>query len=381
MFAATGLDSKWIDLLKENQITSPSAIQQMAIAPILQGQDVLVQSPTGSGKTLAYLLPACQRVEEAARQLQVLVIVPSQELGMQIYREMETYAVAAGLRAISLIGNAAIKRQIEKLKDKPQLAVGTPGRIVELMEAKKLSLHHVRTVILDEADQLFTLGSGKDLERILKATLRDRQTVAVSATLSEPSKKALSNFMKPGALVRRVDVQTHQSETAGTVKHGFFLSEPRDQIDMLRKYVHADKVKSAIIFVSDPNRIIEVSDKLTHHKLAAAPLYGEAGKNERAAVLQAFRQGKVQYLVTTDVASRGLDFDQVTHVIQLDIPRKSEGYIHRAGRTGRMGKSGTVVSIVAKFQVSDLKRLVKQAGFELEPWVVQHGKGQLLNRP
>jgi superfamily II DNA/RNA helicase len=372
VFTKTGLDSTWIDLLEGNQITTPSAIQHLAIAPILQGQDVLVQSPTGSGKTLAYLLPACQRIDEAARQLQVLVIVPS--------REMETYAVAAGLRAISLIGNAAVKRQIEKLKEKPHIAVGTPGRIVELMEAKKLSLHHVRTIILDEADQLFTLGSGKDLERIMKATLRDRQTVAVSATLSEPSKKALGSYMKPGALVCRVDVQTHQAETAGTVKHGFFLADTRDQIDMLRKYVHADRVKSAIIFVSDPNRIIEVADKLSHHKLAAAPLYGEAGKNERAAVLQAFRQGKVQYLVTTDVASRGLDFDQVTHVIQLDIPRKSEGYIHRAGRTGRMGKSGTVVSIVAKFQVSDLKRLVKQAGFELEPWVLQNGKVQLLNR-
>jgi superfamily II DNA/RNA helicase len=374
LFESYGLERSFIDLLAKNNISEPSGIQKLALAPILQGQDVLVQSPTGSGKTLAYLLPGLQRIERDVRQLQVLVVVPSQELGMQIYREIETYGVSQGIRAISLIGSAAIKRQLDKLKDKPQIAVGTPGRIVELVNMKKLSLHHVRTLILDEVDQLFTLGNGADVERVVKATLRDRQTVAVSATIAESSKARLQAMMKPAAVQCKVDVQAFKAESTGVVKHGFFLAEPRDHIDVLRKAIHAMKVKHAIIFVSDPNRIMEVADKLRFNRLAAAPLYGEAGKQERASVIDQFRRGQIHYLVTTDVASRGLDFDFVTHVFQMDLPRHKEGYIHRSGRTGRMGKSGTVVSIVGKAQVADLKRLARQAEVELEPWVLGQGK-------
>lgn len=374
MFETFGLDQKFVELLNKHEITEPSAIQKLAIAPILQGQDAYLQSPTGSGKTLAYLLPALQRIDPTARQLQVLIVVPNQELGMQIYREIENYGQPIGVSGISLIGSAAIKRQIEKLRDKPQIAVGTPGRIVELLEAKKLTLHHVRSLILDEADQLFQLGNGKELDRLVKATLRERQTVAVSATLSEQSRSKLQAMMKPGAMQCAVDVQEHKAAVGGTTKHGFLLAEPRDQIDVLRKAIHAMKVQVALVFVGDANRIMEVSDKLKFNGLAAAPLYGEAGKQERAAVIDGFRRGQVQYLVTTDVAARGLDFADVTHVFMMDVPRQKEGYVHRSGRTGRMGKSGTVTTIIAKHQVADLKRIARHAEVQLEPWVLSQGR-------
>jgi superfamily II DNA/RNA helicase len=374
MFKTLGVDESLVTLLEKNKITQPSPIQKLAIAPILQGQDALLQSPTGSGKTLAYLIPALQRIETNVRNLQVLIVVPSQELGMQIFREIEQYGQSIGVNGISLIGNAAIKRQIDKLKEKPQIAVGTPGRIVELLEAKKLTLHHVRSLILDETDQLFALGNGKELERLVKATLRDRQTVAVSATLSEQTRSKLQSMMKPSAVQCTVAVTEHKETTAGIVKHGFLLCDQRDQIDVVRKTIHAMKAKVALIFVADANRIMEVSDKLRFHGLAAAPLYGEAGKQERAAVMDAFRKESIQYLVTTDVASRGLDFPAITHVFQLDVPRQKEGYIHRSGRTGRMGKNGTVVTIIPKFLVAELKRIARHSDVVLEPWVLEQGQ-------
>lgn len=361
-FESLNIQQKYVERLQQHGIIEPSPIQQQAIPVMLSGKDVIAESQTGTGKTLAYLLPLLERIDASNKALQAIIIVPTRELGMQIMREIEMLAEGTELIAQALIGGVAVQRQIEKLRLHPQLVVGTPGRMLELIKVRKLKMNEVKTIVVDEVDQVFDLSSSVEVETIFKSALRDRQIVFFSATMPPSIEKVAATWMNDPV---RVKVQAMQ-RTADTLEHIYFLTEERERINTLRRIVRIYNPKSAIVFVNEINSLAEVVAKMQYVGLSIEAIYGEADKLERARVLNAFREGKFQLLLATDIAARGLDIKDLTHVINLDPPIDADHYVHRVGRTGRMGRKGTAISIVSPKERFIMNKFEKALGITIE---------------
>lgn len=341
---------------QESGFEAPTAIQEKAIPAIVEGKDVICESPTGTGKTLSYLLPAIQKLDETKNGIQIVVLAPSRELVMQISDEVKKWTQGTNIVSASFIGGANIKKQVEKLKEKPQIVIGTTGRIMELIKMKKMKMHEVTTVIVDEADQLVSTEHLSNIQSIIKSTLRDRQILFFSATISEQTEKVAKSLMNNAEIIR-VQQTINQENTT----HIYFLCEQRDKIDMLRKIMYTEPDK-AIAFIKSLDKVEEIEAKLTYNHIDVAVLAGEAKKQERQQSLKNFRAGKIPLLLTTDVAARGLDIQDVTYVIHFDFPKTTSQYVHRSGRTGRMGKKGVVISIVNAREESFLKKMGHELG-------------------
>ncbi|MGN8770237.1 DEAD/DEAH box helicase [Paenibacillus barengoltzii] len=369
-FAGLGIGEPLTAALLDYGISEPSPVQAECIPAALEGRDILAQSQTGTGKTLAYLLPLLQRITPEEKTLQGLILAPTQELAMQILREAEKYGEALGIRSQALIGGAAIKRQLEKLKQHPQLVVGTPGRIREILALRKLKLHTLRTVVVDEVDQMFQLGGTADVEHILRGTLRDRQLMFLSATINPDIRALAAKEMKEPL---EIGIEP-EHRTSKTVEHLYFLSEARDKIDMLRRIVRHFEPERTIVFINNTDQIAEVEAKMNYVGLSAGALYGDADKTARSLTLKRFREGKIRVLVASDVAARGLDIENLALVVNLDPPIDSEHYVHRVGRTGRMGRKGLAVSIVTPQEEFIMRKFARELGIEIEPKALYSGK-------
>jgi ATP-dependent RNA helicase DeaD len=369
-FAAIGIQDDLIAKLSEFGINEPSPVQEQTIPLLLEGRDVIAASQTGTGKTLAYLLPLLQGINPEQRVVQKLVLAPTQELAMQILREAERYGAHRGIGVQGLIGGAAIKRQIDKLREHPQLVVGTPGRIRELIGLRKLKMHEVSTIVIDEADQMFQLSGAGEVSKIVSSALRTRQLVMLSATIG-PETKALANreMKDPAEVGIAPGVMTTQS-----LEHHYVVTEERNKIDMLRRVIRHYNPKKAIVFVNATDDIAEVTAKLNHLGLTAAAIYGDADKVTRSNVLSRFREGKFKVLVASDVAARGLDIEDLSLVVSFDPAFDSEHYVHRAGRTGRMGRQGLSVSIVTEQQTFIMRKFARELNIALEEREMFAGK-------
>lgn len=367
-FAALGVSGVLAAKLAEHGIEEPSPVQQEAIPLILEGRDVIARSQTGTGKTLAYLLPILQSIKPELKATQKLVLAPSQELAMQIVREAQRY-IDSDIGVLGLIGGAAVKRQIEKLREHPRLVVGTPGRVRELIALKKLKMHTISTIVVDEVDQIFQLGDAGDVNQIINSALRDRQLVFLSATVSEDIRAMASREMKNAA---EVGIEPERVTAAG-LEHYYFVCEERDKADMLRRIVRTYNPRKAIVFVNMTDTIGELEAKMNHVGLKTAALYGDADKVTRATVLSQFRTDKLKLLVATDVAARGLDIEGLDMVIQFDPAPDSEHYVHRAGRTGRMGRKGTVISIIAERERFIMNKFSRDIGEAIRERMLRNG--------
>ncbi len=369
-FAAIGIQEDFVVRLSEFGIQDPSPVQEETIPLLLEGRDVLAASQTGTGKTLAYLLPLLQGINPEQKVVQKLVLAPTQELAMQILREAERYGAHRGIRAMGLIGGAAIKRQIDKLREHPQLVVGTPGRIRELIGLRKLKMHEVTTIVIDEADQMFQLSGAGEVAKIVSSALRTRQLVMLSATIGPETKALAAREMKnPAEVGIDPGIMTAQS-----LEHHYVVTEERNKIDMLRRVIRHYNPERAIVFVNATDDIAEVTAKLNHLGLTAAALYGDADKVTRSNVLARFRDGRFRVLVASDVAARGLDIENLTLVVSFDPAFDSEHYVHRAGRTGRMGRRGLSVTIVTEQQTFIMRKFAKELDIRLEEREMVGGK-------
>lgn len=369
-FHTLGITEDLTAKLAEFGIQTPSPVQSEAIPHILEGRDVLATSQTGTGKTLAYLLPVLQTIDPEVKGTQKVILAPTQELALQIVREAERYGEPLGIGVLGLIGGAAVKRQIEKLKFHPQLIVGTPGRIRELIEIRKLKMHLVKTIVIDEVDQVFQLGAGGDVQRILKSALRDRQLVFLSATVSKQTADLVKEEMD-----RPVEVGIEPDmKTPSSLEHHYFVSEERDKMDMLRRVVRHYNPERAIVFVNNTDDLGEVEAKLNYLGLNAAAIYGDADKLTRSRVLNSFREGRTRLLVASDVAARGLDIEGLGMVINFDPPVDAEHYTHRAGRTGRMGRSGMVITLITERQTFIMRKFNRELGISIEERAFYAGK-------
>ncbi|WP_179030571.1 DEAD/DEAH box helicase [Paenibacillus kribbensis] len=369
-FESLGIEPDLLTKLAEHEITQPSPVQAQAIPEMMKGKHVLARSQTGTGKTLAYLLPLLQAIDPQKKATQKMILAPSQELAMQIVREGQRYGEQRGIRVLGLIGGAAIKRQIEKLKDHPQLVVGTPGRVRELIAAKKLKMHNITTIVIDEVDQMFQLGGAGDVKNILGTAQRDRQLVFLSATLNDEiqslAKREMNDYVEIG-----IDPD---QKTASGLEHYYFVTEERDKVDMLRRLVRHFNPRKALVFVNTTNAIGEIEAKLNHMGLTTASLYGDADKVTRSNVLARFREDKLKVLIASDVAARGLDIEGLEMVIHFDPATDSQAYVHRAGRTGRMGRKGLVVSVVTERETFIMRKFSRELDINITERALYGGR-------
>ncbi len=339
----------------------PSAIQEKVFTPLIEGKDVIGISPTGTGKTVAYTLPLLETIVPKAG-LQVVILTPSQELAVQVAAVVKEWAKQVDIKVQPLIGGANIKRQLEKLRDKPEIIVGTAGRILEISDLKKLKLHQVKTVILDEADHLLQQDQLATVRKVVAKMPNERQMGFFSATSNEIMTEMPKWFNSDPLWI---DV-TNEDESHGTVVHGYIETPTRKRVEVIKRLTQLPDF-SGLVFINNVANLVTVAEKLSYEGVSVAVLHGEKYKTERQHALQQFRNKKVKLLLTTDVASRGLDIHGLPYVIQYDLPMTKESYIHRSGRTARMGADGTVLTLVNDRERREFKKIVEPLEIELTP--------------
>lgn len=354
LFKDMDLNQALVGALEKENITTPTEVQQKVIPEALKNKDLIVRSATGTGKTLAYLLPLFEKIDASKKEMQSIILVPTHELAVQVQRQIERLSQNSDIKVKStvIIGNVNIEKQIDRLKEKPHIIVGSSGRILELIQKKRITAHTVKSIIIDEADRLLDENNIESVMKVIKTTLKERQVLIFSATVSQRTIIKAKEFMKePEVIVgeERVAVPT-------SIEHIYFLSEQRDKIEVLRKLLGILRPEKAIIFVNTKNAIDISTAKLKYHGINAEAIQGTDKKLDRKAAMEGFRNGKIKILVASDIAARGLDIEGVTHIFNLDIPEDPENYLHRVGRTGRKGNAGVAISIVTQREIALIKK-------------------------
>lgn len=365
------INESLVDGLKKENITTPTTIQSTTITPILENKDVIAEAVTGSGKTLAYLLPSFQRIDPESKDLHTLILAPSHELVIQINNVIKRLAENSGclVKSVTIIGSVNIKRQVESLKSKPHIIVGTPGRVLELIRDKKIKAHLIKTIVIDEADKLLSSDNIEVVKDIIKTTQRDRQILAFSASINQTAIKLATEMMKEPQIFQLKDQKIN-----GDILHLSITAERRDKINILRKLIHATTPQKAIVFINKNELIQEVAARLNYHKINAECIYGNASKAERKKALDAFKTGNCNVLIASDLVARGLDLQNITHVFNLDIPVDLNEYIHRVGRTGRAGKKGIAISIITENENQFMKNIERLNHITVQPIEVTNGE-------
>ena len=440
-FSDFGIGEEIIQRLSAAGITSPTAVQQKIMPLVAEGKNLMFQSETGTGKTFAYLLPILQRLCEKSQNsnsVRILIASPTYELASQIKAQVR---LVSDVKCALCIGGAPISRQVELLKEKPQIVIGGPARLLELIHLKKLKADAVETLVLDEADRLLSPELRNDTEGLLERLPRRVQLIGNSATVSDYTRKVLQNARdaidraseekapaesgkasgsKDSAGKISTDMAANGNKDAGAkdsgntpadrnpadrnpadqnpadrkqaasaiefvtlptedvlrkrITHVAIFAERRDKIDTLRSFINAVKPKKLLVFTAKSDQIENIASKLRYRKLECEALSAKIGKQERKSAIDRFRSGKVTILVTTDLASRGLDIPDVTHVVQLDLPQTADFFIHRAGRTARAGKTGMNCVIGDAYEMQDFAKLEKKLGLKVYPKILYKGK-------
>src|ERR1700722_11957646 len=366
-----------IAALSKQQISEPMPIQSAALPVLLAGKDAYLHAETGTGKTLAYLLPLMARIDPAQAATQVVIVAPTHELAIQIHRQSCDLAQNAGraIRSVLLIGGTATTRQIEKLKSKPHVVVGSPGRIVELIERGKLKTTHLRAIVVDEADRLLQDESLQWIQKIISLAPPARQLIFASATIEAQTREVLATLSPEAVTLSPSTAATERSAGAinENIQHLYLICEERDKPDILRKLLHALDMPRSIVFVHRNEVAERVAAKLAHHKLAVADLSAELDKLDRKHAMDGIRSGAINIMIASDLAARGLNIPAVTHVFNLDVPTTSKAYLHRVGRTGRAGAQGTAISLLTEVEARLVRRYESELGIVMQCVKVRDG--------
>lgn len=353
-FESLKITQEMINGLESLGIKNPTEIQEKVIPLALEGKNLIGQSETGTGKTLSYLLPIIEKIDVNKKEMQCIIIAPTHELVMQIHNTISDLRNSSGIEVLStpLIGSANITRQIEKLKSKPHIIVGSSGRILELIKKRKISAHTIKTMVIDEVDKLLDKDNIPSIKEIIKATPKDAQIMMFSATITDNTLD-VSKTLAPDVLVVSVKNTNAVNEN---IIHGYILTEHRKKIDTLRKLISAVKPKRALVFINSSYDVEKTLEKLRFHNIKVDSVHGSNEKEDRQRALENFRKGSIQVLVASDIAARGLDIKGITHVINLDLPKDSKDYLHRSGRVARAGEIGEVFSLVDPKEESLIKK-------------------------
>jgi ATP-dependent RNA helicase DeaD len=363
-FADLGLSEAILSALRDVGYESPSPIQEQAIPELLTGRDVIGQAQTGTGKTAAFGLPMLDFVDPEDPDTQALVLTPTRELCIQVTQALRTYGKYRGLDPVAIFGGAPIRTQQAQLKQGAQIVVGTVGRVLDLISRHSLSLLACRYLVLDEADEMLDLGFLEDVERILGMTPNGRQTALFSATMPAEIRSLAERHLYDPVTVKVKSATL----TIDTVEQFFVETKPADKTDMLARVLEAERPDQAIVFVRTKIRCEQLFRTLRDRGMNVKALHGDMTQGGRDGVMISFKSGRVQILVATDVAARGLDISTVTHIINFDIPTSPDVYVHRIGRTGRVGRSGRAITFVEPRQARDLAAIERHANTHISPW-------------
>ncbi len=354
-FADYGVQPAIVAALDRAGITHPFPIQAMTLPVALAGHDIIGQAKTGTGKTLGFGVPVVQRVVgpgepgwdalDLPGKPQALVVVPTRELAVQVARDLERAATDRAARVLVIYGGRAFEPQVEALQRGVEVVVGTPGRLLDLAQQGHLSLAAARAVVLDEADEMLDLGFLPDVEKLLSMTPAGRQTLLFSATMPGPVVAMARRYMSQPTHIRAADPDDDGATVKATTQF-IYRAHAMDKVEVLARILQAEGRGLTIVFARTKRTAAKVADELIDRGFAAAPLHGDLGQGAREQALRAFRNGKVDVLVATDVAARGIDVTNVTHVVNYQCPEDEKTYLHRIGRTGRAGATGTAVTFV-----------------------------------
>ena len=360
-FDQFGLNAELVQTAAELGFTAPTPIQQAVIPPIVAGRDVIGQAQTGTGKTAAYGLPLLHRLDRQHRGVQALVLAPTRELAIQVAAALEQYGRGVGARVLALYGGQSYQQQLRSLRERVEVVVGTPGRLLDLMEQGNLDLGGVRTVVLDEADEMLSMGFVEDIESILDRIPPERQTLLFSATISRRVLGLSKRYLRDPETVS----VTPEQLTGASIEQRYYLVNPQDKVAAITRLIEMETIDSALVFARTRLGTGELANQLSTRGYAAEALNGDLSQDARIQVLNRFRAGQVKVLVATDVAARGLDIDDISHVFNFDLPDDPEVYVHRVGRTGRAGREGVAITLLSPRERFLLRRIEEYTRFRM----------------
>jgi ATP-dependent RNA helicase DeaD len=376
-FRELGLSEDLLKAIEEKGFKEATPIQAETIPLTLQGEDVLGQAQTGTGKTAAFAIPIVEHVDLNNPSVQALVISPTRELAIQTQGEISRFGKEKGVKVTSVYGGSDIRRQINNLKGHPQVVVGTPGRLLDHINRRTLKLNNVKTLVLDEADDMLDMGFLDDIESIIKQVPEERQTLLFSATMPPSIKRVGVQFMNNP---QQVKIKAKEL-TTDLVDQYYIRVKQFEKFDIMTRFFDIQAPKVTIVFCRTKRRVDEVSKGLLLRGYRAAGIHGDLTQSRRSQIMKDFKYGKIDVLVATDVAARGIDISNVTHVYNYDITQDSESYVHRIGRTGRAGRHGVSMTFVEPNETSylrDIEKLTKVRMLPLKPPSADEAlKGQL----
>ncbi|ASA20654.1 DEAD/DEAH box helicase [Paenibacillus donghaensis] len=349
-FAEFGLEPKVLQAILELGFEEATPIQEQSLPFALAGSDLIGQAQTGTGKTAAFGIPLISKIDREDEKILALIMTPTRELAIQVAEEIGKLARFKGLRSLAIYGGQDIGRQIRGLKKKPQIIIGTPGRLLDHINRKTIRLDDVQTVVLDEADEMLDMGFMEDITSILKLVPEERQTMLFSATMPSNIQRLAQQFLKNPQHVSVIPKQI----SAPLIDQAYVEVPERQKFEALSRLIDMESPDLAIVFGRTKRRVDELAEALQKRGYSADGLHGDLSQNQRDAVMRKFRDGSIDVLVATDVAARGLDVSGVTHVINFDLPQDPESYVHRIGRTGRAGKEGTAWSFVTPREIDHM---------------------------
>jgi ATP-dependent RNA helicase RhlE len=359
-FKSLGLNA---EIVRAVPYEKPSPIQAKAIPVVLEGRDLMAGAQTGTGKTAGFTLPILHRLSEntvKGRPVRALVLVPTRELAAQVFENVRTYSKNLSIRSAVIFGGVNIRPQINQLRSGVDLLIATPGRLLDHVNQGNLKLDQIETLVLDEADRMLDMGFIPDIKRVVKLVPAKRQTLLFSATFSPEIKKLAANFLNNPAQVQ----VSQENATADRIAQVVQLVDQKRKRELLSYMVGANNWEQVLVFTRTKHGANRLAGQLEKDGITAAAIHGNKSQGARTRALKEFKQGKIRALVATDIAARGIDIDQLPHVINYELPQKPEDYVHRIGRTGRAGREGEAISFVCREetkQLRDIEKLLKFA--------------------
>ncbi|PQL90627.1 DEAD/DEAH box helicase [Apibacter adventoris] len=364
LFQEYGLSEDLLKAITELGYTQPTDIQKQTIPYLLsKEEDIIALAQTGTGKTAAFSLPILEMIDSEQKNVQALVLCPTRELCLQISKDIASYSKhMTNIRSLAVYGGSSITEQIRGLKSNPQIVIGTPGRVNDMLKRGVLKINHIQWLILDEADEMLSMGFKNELETILIETPKERQTLLFSATMSKQVEKIAKGYMKGAHKISAGGI----NEVKKNITHKFVIVRDRQKNNGLRRILDANPDIYSIVFCRTRLETQNVADFLMHQGYSADALHGDLSQAQRDTVMKKFRLKNIQILVATDVAARGLDVNNLTHVIHYSLPDDPEVFVHRSGRTGRAGKDGESIAIIRPSEVVKFNRIKKETSIKVE---------------
>ena len=363
IFNELGLSEDVLKAIEAMNYTVPSKIQEKAIPVIMEGHDIIGKAQTGTGKTLAFAAPILSGIEREKNKIKALVLAPTRELALQVNEEVKRLSSFTKIKSLTVYGGDSIDRQIREIRRGVDFVVGTPGRVLDLMRKKVLNLSDLQYLVLDEADEMLNMGFIDDIEEVMVSANPDRQTLLFSATMPNAIRDLSKKYMKSDSISVQVE---SKSKTATTVKQYFYEVRRDQKFEALCRILDATNMQSAIIFCKTKKGVDELVEGMQKRDYSVEGMHGDMTQAHRTNTLRKFKEGSLKILVATDVAARGIDVENLSHVINYDLPQDTESYIHRIGRTGRAGNEGVALSIINSKEFRRIRDIERETKGKIE---------------